>query len=399
MSQSQSTAGRLEAANGWFGSLDRTVKHFEQGVRSLKQRWRVQVFARAADALAKRWIPASSSGEMPNGQLSSSTQMSSHTKILIIPDCFGRLANRLTVLANAVTFAKANDAIVVDLALRKSLNADCLDSKYQIAGCLVFADTMPRQTIITRLLLYILRRNAKEVARRSYDAPQSRIGGIPLLRGERPDRILLDRLPTTFAHDRCIVVTGVHIDAEPPAAPATESLRKLIRPNPDAMNFVTDTLAQVDHRRVTVGVHIRHGDYRVWQDGKYFHPLEDYVQCMKVLQDGLNRKVTFLVVSDEPQDLSCCHGIDDVRRIFGSEEQDLALLAACDYIIATHSSFANWASFHGSVPVLTVRRGLEHAQSRENNGEQSPPSAAIDPIDVGQLNVVGFPTLRPDYIV
>jgi hypothetical protein len=105
---------------------------------------------------------------------------------------------------------------------------------------------------------------------------------------------------------------------------------------------------------IVVGVHVRHGDNRIWRGGKYFFPTECYAAWMRELIPQFpNRKVSFLVCSDEPRNAGEFPGLPVT---FGSKSHvtDLYSLARCDYILGTKSTFSQWASYYGEKPLLQV---------------------------------------------
>jgi len=104
-----------------------------------------------------------------------------------------------------------------------------------------------------------------------------------------------------------------------------------------------------------VGVHLRQGDYRTWLAGRNFFPTPCYVQWMHELAEQFpERKVAFLVCSDEPRDAREFSGLQ-VGWGPGSPVGDLYALAKCDYILGPVSSFSQWASFYGNKPLRHVR--------------------------------------------
>jgi hypothetical protein len=106
---------------------------------------------------------------------------------------------------------------------------------------------------------------------------------------------------------------------------------------------------------VLVGVHIRQGDYKEHLNGKYFYESEDYARIMRETSDLFpGRKVGFLVCSNRPQDPQRFAGMSWMTGD-GHPVADLYSLAKCDYIFGPPSTFSQWASLYGNVPLWIVR--------------------------------------------
>jgi hypothetical protein len=105
---------------------------------------------------------------------------------------------------------------------------------------------------------------------------------------------------------------------------------------------------------IVVGVHVRHGDYRIWQGGKYFFPASRYAGWMQEFAGQFpDRKVAFFVCSDEPRTAGEFPGLS-VGLSAGSPVGDLYALARCDYIFGPYSTFTQWASFYGNKPLYVL---------------------------------------------
>lgn len=98
-----------------------------------------------------------------------------------------------------------------------------------------------------------------------------------------------------------------------------------------------------------VGVHIRRGDYRIFNSGNQFYELDVYAAYMRRVRDLLDGQCRFIVCSDESLDPSAFAGFDFA---FGPGDimGDLLALSACDLIIGVRSTFSGWASFSREVP-------------------------------------------------
>lgn len=106
-----------------------------------------------------------------------------------------------------------------------------------------------------------------------------------------------------------------------------------------------------------VGVHIRRGDYKEWLDGKYYYNDEIYSVCIEQLKNNLNAnnelKIGFLLCSNENLDINNFPGNCFVLPN-SSGIKDLYALSRCRYIIGPPSTFSQWASFYGNVPLKFI---------------------------------------------
>jgi hypothetical protein len=105
---------------------------------------------------------------------------------------------------------------------------------------------------------------------------------------------------------------------------------------------------------ILIGVHIRQGDYRQHQNGRYFYESEQYVKVMELAQALFpHKKVTFLICSNEKQS----DYFQQFSYVYGNNHiiEDMYALAECDYIIGPPSSYTMWASFYGDKPLYMIR--------------------------------------------
>jgi len=108
---------------------------------------------------------------------------------------------------------------------------------------------------------------------------------------------------------------------------------------------------------VLVGVHVRRGDYKIFEGGKWFYTPDQYYEKMKEiasLERFRDKRIAFVVCSNE-RDLSLPD--TDKFSIFNEERhfaEDIFLLSKCDYIIGPPSTFSIWASFYGDVPLYLI---------------------------------------------
>lgn len=108
---------------------------------------------------------------------------------------------------------------------------------------------------------------------------------------------------------------------------------------------------------ILVGVHIRRGDFRTYEQGRYYYNDEIYSDKMRQIEDYFTqhgKKVAFIVCSNEEIDLENFNGFK-IHSGPGHELEDLYSLAQCDYIIGPNSTYSMWASFYGEVPLFFIQ--------------------------------------------
>jgi len=109
-----------------------------------------------------------------------------------------------------------------------------------------------------------------------------------------------------------------------------------------------------DGRKV-VGIHIRHGDYKTFEGGKYFYDFGQYAEVMRSIQALFpGEAVRFLVCSNVEIDAGAFGDLDIVGGT-GHFVEDLYALSQCDCLAGPPSTFTLWASFYGKVPLYMVK--------------------------------------------
>lgn len=105
---------------------------------------------------------------------------------------------------------------------------------------------------------------------------------------------------------------------------------------------------------ILIGIHIRQGDYRVWENGRHYFPSVKYADIMRRLVEiHANQRVRFMVATNEEQNWDIFSAYD-YRRAPGGALEDMYALAGCDEIYGPQSSYSAWASFYGKVPLCWI---------------------------------------------
>ena len=112
--------------------------------------------------------------------------------------------------------------------------------------------------------------------------------------------------------------------------------------------------------RILVGVHRRHGDYKVYRSGKWFFHDPVYLRAITHFRDQLGSDdVEFVIASNEPYD-SASFRSTQFHRAPGDMILDMYVLAGCDMIIGPPSTFSGWASFFGNKPLYQINDASLH---------------------------------------
>ena len=139
-----------------------------------------------------------------------------------------------------------------------------------------------------------------------------------------------------------------------------KELQHIFRPKREITEKAVSKIKQIRQTAdLIIGVHIRHGDYQTWRDGRYFYSLKEYHQMMLQLQSLYpNQSISFFISSNADFDVNIFKGCKCFR--FGKEPSgdilDLYTLSLCDRIIGPWSTYSRWASFIGEVPLCFIKQ-------------------------------------------
>ncbi len=109
---------------------------------------------------------------------------------------------------------------------------------------------------------------------------------------------------------------------------------------------------------IIVGVHIRRGDYREWNNGKYYYDNKTYrsiINSIKNSKQLIDKKVAFVLCSNEKIDFDFFNEYSNqCYPSTGHFVEDCYVLSKCDYIIGPPSTYSGWASIIGYTPLLHI---------------------------------------------
>ena len=136
-----------------------------------------------------------------------------------------------------------------------------------------------------------------------------------------------------------------------------DRIRDYFTPLPQHTAGVTTRLSGLRSRcDILIGVHIRHGEYWTFFNGQMFYTCNEYSQYMhRLIALFSGNRVGILVCADARLSANDFFGLPIT---FGSGVliEDLYCLSCCDYLLATASTFAIWASFFGRVPLYVINK-------------------------------------------
>lgn len=117
-----------------------------------------------------------------------------------------------------------------------------------------------------------------------------------------------------------------------------------------AARLVVDTA--IESSEFCIGVHIRQGDYKTWEGGKYYVSPENVVRKLQTFLAAENKytkeNTVFVICSDEEVSKDI---FGDLNITFGPNTAvgDLYTLSLTDAIIGSHSTYGPWAAYIGGI--------------------------------------------------
>lgn len=135
-------------------------------------------------------------------------------------------------------------------------------------------------------------------------------------------------------------------------------IRDLFKFNEKVNRIVDNLFSSLPEAGLTLGVHIRRGDYARWHDGKYLFRDEDYCSFItSFLSIHPGKNIRILIATNDPSiDTGWYKNRIEVpvRFLSGNAGEDLCALSRCDYLIGPPSTFSLMASFYEDIPLYWV---------------------------------------------
>lgn len=147
-------------------------------------------------------------------------------------------------------------------------------------------------------------------------------------------------------------------------AQAKKELQYLFRPRQEIIEKAESMLCKIrKNADLVIGVHVRHGDYKTFYEGRFFYTLEEFHQFMLRIQELYHdKRIAFFISSNESFSVDVFSNCLCYR--FGKEPSgdilDLYTLSLCDRILGPWSTYSRWASFIGEVPLCFIKAKDQH---------------------------------------
>lgn len=119
--------------------------------------------------------------------------------------------------------------------------------------------------------------------------------------------------------------------------------------------------------KLVIGVHIRQGDYKTWQGGKFFFSCADVAPILHDFLKHQNQyspdEIVFVICSDGMVEESFFSDFNIVCGP-GTEVTDLYMLAQTDMIIGSNSTYGTWAAYYGQIPFFEFSHSFINWQEK-----------------------------------
>ncbi|MDR1344716.1 MAG: alpha-1,2-fucosyltransferase [Tannerellaceae bacterium] len=142
-------------------------------------------------------------------------------------------------------------------------------------------------------------------------------------------------------------------------------LREMFAFKPSVVRRVELSLPPMPDDAISLGVHVRRGDYSRWQEGKYLFTDEEYIKVIHSFAGYFEGRRIRTVIATNDKSLPAgvyreALGVE-VHLLSGSAGEDLYALSGCDYIIGPPSTFSLMASFYRDTPLYWIYDPAESA--------------------------------------
>ena len=137
-------------------------------------------------------------------------------------------------------------------------------------------------------------------------------------------------------------------------------IKNLFSPKQEFMDAIKREVNQARSMGdLLIGVHIRRGDYKEFNGGKWFYSNEVYINKMQEAEELFaGKQCVFIICSQEKLDTN---EFSAFKTVIAERPAivDLYLLTECNYIFGPPSTFTGWASLYNTVPAYYMESASE----------------------------------------
>jgi len=159
---------------------------------------------------------------------------------------------------------------------------------------------------------------------------------------------------------RLIAVDGWHFRFPDLFLAHKEEIKEMFAIKPRCLKKIKPYMDErLQKAGISLGVHIRRGDYKTWMGGKYFFSDDVYIdQIRQFMRLFPQRKIAvFICTNDRMLDIKKYAEKLETETVYlpdGNEIADLYVLSRCDYILGVKSTFSLMASFYNDTPFCWI---------------------------------------------
>ena len=275
--------------------------------------------------------------------------------MIIIARSYGQLGNRLFLYAHMIAAARTHGVSLAnpcfaDYAHLFPSTADDLWCRYPRVAPTDASPSLLRRRALAKSIY---------VSARCLDAIGFHRGPLATLRlrGDENCDLASDEFADLAKRSRHLLALGWLFRSETLLAQHADAVREHFQISPRHNQNVREAISTLRQRAdFVVGVHIRHGDYATFLDGKYYYTSWQYAAAMRRIAEQLpGRRVAFLVCSNSSLNR---HDFGDLDVQFGPGHiiEDMYCFAQTDLLIGPPSTYTGWASFFGKVPLVAMHQ-------------------------------------------
>lgn len=264
--------------------------------------------------------------------------------LIVLKRDYGQLGNRLHTHANLLAWCIENDLDFINLSF--ITEAKHFESKFFTS---IYKNTKSKFWRLT-LNLFSLERILKKIA--LSDKWIKRLSFlIKCYDCDDTDSLCVNDLNKILKKNKyylIVLIRAWNLNCNHLLAKHSNIVKNVLKPRFKVRKFIDSYINELPEHDYLVGVHVRRGDYKFWENGKFYYSWHKYARWIDEINNQMILKskfCIFIICSNEKiPDLllnkqSCfCPMSDKITEIY--------LLAKCNIIIGPPSSFGSWAQFY-----------------------------------------------------